>query len=802
MRLDLRWLALLLFGLSGGVHAGPPAPACLDTMLGLAPWVEVLEDTSRTFDAATVLQLPADEFQSATATTLAPGISNAIWWLRITLRNDTAQACQRWLLVGPARMRNVRIYLQQGGQMVQMRHGPAYPLQEWALPLRRPMFPIQLAPGETVDVAIRVPGLHQQVAFTPQLWEPNTFRDSAVRYDLLDGAVFGAMLLLVLAAIALSWVFRRWPLLHLALGVLCFTGYVGVASNYGMLLIWPQLPRFDSWARLLLVSLTFWMAYKYLCHVVRVHRLEPFWNYFFVAVRAGFLVLGLFGTFMDPAFAKGSLLLLSNVGRAMLTLALLVGLWRGVVRSWFPPVLITLLWVQMILRYTDLLGKGGVFAPDSEMFATTVLPGGILLLLVTLLQIRKAQRRAISAKIALDEQRQTERRRLEQQVLLRTEELQRALEARSSLLARISHDLRSPLIGIVDATRQWRVGATRHDYPHIIEQSARQQMALIDELLEFSRDEMAGLELLEAPGYLHRFLHDVAEQAQLLAERNDSQLECRFAEDLPAFVCADFRRLRQVLINLLGNAAKFTHGGRIVFAVRGLGVAQGGKLRLQWVVEDSGIGIAEDERDHLMLPFRRGRNAAQHAGSGLGLAIVNQLLHLMNTRLVIEESTLGGTRFGFELTLALADESDLEPDFAGLPGADVDGAGRTILLVDDQLQNGELLSDLLEGSGFNTLFATDGLGALALLDKHPVDLLLTDQSMPGMDGWGLLEAVRARGLALPVVLYSARPPSRPPELDPSLDFTAALLKPAASGELLQRLVEILPPVSADAPCQA
>lgn len=356
-------------------------------------------------------------------------------------------------------MRNVRMYLQQDGHLVSMRHGPAYPLQDWALPLRRPMFPVHLAAGETVHVVIQVAGLHQQVAFTPQLWAPHAFRDAALRYDLLDGAVFGAMLLLVLAALALSWVFRRSSLLYLALGVLCFTGYVAVASNYAILLIWPQMPRFDAWVRLLLVSLTLWMAYKYLCEVVRVRRLEPYWHYFFVLVRAGFLVLGLFGAFMDPAFAKGSLIALSNLARAVLTLALLVGMWRGVVRSWFPPVLIALLWVQMMLRYTDLLGKGAFYAPDSEMFATTVLPGGILLLIVTLLQIRKAQRRATQARIALDQQRQTERSRLEQQVALRTGELQRALDARSSLLARISHDLRSPLIGIVDAARQWRVGA-------------------------------------------------------------------------------------------------------------------------------------------------------------------------------------------------------------------------------------------------------------------------------------------------------------------------------------------------------
>ncbi|MEO9078280.1 MAG: ATP-binding protein, partial [Rhodanobacter sp.] len=707
---------------------------------------------------------------------------------------------ERWLLVGPARMPDVRMYLEQGDHWTVMQHGSTYPMSAWALPSREPMFPLRMASGSSAVALLRVSGLSSRVGFTPQLWQPERYREAILPYQLLDGAVFGAMLLLVLASVALSRVFRRPSLLYLALAVLCYTGYVAVASNYAVVLAWPNAPSFNAWMRLLLICLMFCAANKYFCEILRVRQLGPYWHYLFVVARGAFLVIAAAGVGINRALAVTLVLGLASICHVLLTAALALGMWRRLVRSWFPPTLVALLWLQVLVRSTHALGGRTFYAPDSAMFSVTVLPGGVLLLLAVLFQIYKAQRRALQARAELYRQRESERARLEQQVAERTSELQRSLHARSTLLARISHDLRSPLAGIVDAVRQWRAGATQRDYSRMIERSATQQMALIDELLEYSRDELTELELAAAPAYLHGFLHDIAEQAQLMAERRDNQLDCQFAANLPAIVSADFRRLRQVLMNLLGNAAKFTQAGHIRFAVNALEPPAAGQVRLQLVVEDSGIGIAADERDKLLLPFTRGSNAARHEGSGLGLAIVTQLLQLMDSRPQIDEGSLGGTRFSFVLTLPLADEGELEPELGGGADTGVNGAGRTILVVDDQLQNRELLCDLLDGNGFSTLAAADGHAALVWLAAgHPVDLVLTDQSMPGLAGWGLLQAVRERDPDLPVVLYSALPPRRPPQMDAALSFTASLLKPAASGELLRLLVNILDTAEAGVP---
>src|SRR5699024_8526690 len=191
----------------------------------------------------------------------------------------------------------------------------------------------------------------------------------------------------------------------------------------------------------------------------------------------------------------------------------------------------------------------------------------------------------LHARTALQRQRNSENLRLERAVAQRRSELNRALQARSQLLGRISHDLRSPLVGMLDSVRQWRSGDERRDYLQLIERHVHQQMEMIDELLAFSRTELSELQPQPVPGYLYAFVNDVAEQAELIVERHGNRLQRDFADDLPALVRVDFHYLRRVLINLLGNASKFTRHGHIRFAVAVRTVADDGRVHLHFSID-------------------------------------------------------------------------------------------------------------------------------------------------------------------------------------------------------------------------
>ena len=380
-------------------------------------------------------------------------------------------------------------------------------------------------------------------------------------------------------------------------------------------------------------------------------------------------------------------------------------------------------------------------------------------------------------------------RRLEAVVEVRTTELRDALQARRMLLAHVGHDLRAPLNTILSAVRQWRGGDTGRDHPRVIEGHVHQQMALIDELLEFSRGELTGLQLEPAPGYLHAFLHEVAERAEWLAERHGNQLATRFDDHLPALVVADFRRLGQILMNLLGNAAKFTHGGSVVLHAEVRHASANG-VRLGFTVEDTGIGMDPKALETLRQPFARGAGATSQEGSGLGLAIVGQLLERMGSALAVEAVPTGGSRFAFVIEVPLAGPDDVEAELA--PGEDagpVEGGERVVLVVEPHAPTRAVLCDLLDGYGFHSVAAADGAAAARALQAGArPGLVITELHFPGGDGWRLLHAVRELHGDLPVLLYAATAPA--PTFVTNVNFDGVVLKPGTAGALMRQVVKL------------
>jgi signal transduction histidine kinase/CheY-like chemotaxis protein len=778
-----RLLVVLALCLSGSRAL---AADCIQGGRDLSPAATVLEDPAGTLTPEAALERSLADGRAATVRTLQPGYSRSTWWLRLHLHNP-GPACEAWLLVGPAQLRDVQAFLpREGGGWTREVTGVAHPLAAWPMPVRQPVIPLMLRAGQDSVVLVRVSSPGRRLALTPQLWSERAFERERIRESVVDGAVFGAMLLLVCFGMALGAVFRRPRLIYIALGVLAYTVYVALLYNYGYVYLWPGRGVLNDWVTRFAVAMTFMAGNLYFCDVMRVSRLHRGWATTFAGFRAAYLLLALGSLWIPPALWQDILHQLDAVARWLFTLVVVIQLRRRAL-GWFPPTLMALGWVEPAMRAAYLLGLHTFYTADNPLFSTTVLPGGVILIATLVSQMAKARRNELRAEAALERQRETERMRLEQLVTLRTGQLQQALRARSALLARIGHDLRAPLAAMLGAARQWQAGTQERDFPRLIERNARQQMELIDELVEFSRDELAELELVEAPGYLNGFLQDVAEQAQLLAERHGNRLHCRFADDLPPVVVADFRRLRQVLMNLLGNAAKFTRDGLIVFSVHA-SVVTDGEAILAVAVEDNGIGIPPAERERLLQPFARGSNAVGHEGSGLGLSIVAQLLQLMGAQLSVGPMQDGGSRLAFELRLALAGEDAVEPP-VDLPDPGLDGAGRIVLVVDDEPHQRELLCDLLAGSGFHPLPAGDGEEALALLRRHEVSLVSTDQRMEGLDGWGLLAAIRARHPGLPVMLYSAQPPRCPASVA-GVDFDACLLKPASARTLVAQVARL------------
>jgi signal transduction histidine kinase/ActR/RegA family two-component response regulator len=371
-----------------------------------------------------------------------------------------------------------------------------------------------------------------------------------------------------------------------------------------------------------------------------------------------------------------------------------------------------------------------------------------------------------------------------------------ANRAKSAFLASMSHELRTPLNAILGYTqilkRDKSLTPPQQTGISTIQQGGHHLLALINDVLDLSRVEAGKMEFHPKPVRLGELLTVVADIMRVRAEQKHLHFELELVGGLPLAISVDETRLRQVLLNLLGNALKFTDRGSVRLRVTPLPRAEGDALdlaRLRFEVLDTGIGIAADHAELIFRPFEQVGDASRRAGgTGLGLAISRQLVQLMGGELNVDSSSGKGSRFWFDVPMLVVEE----------PGATVAGAQiatgylgprKTILVVDDVAANRALLRDLLGALGFSMLEADNGQSALRQVQVATPDLVLLDMVMPDMDGIETTRRLRAdaRTANTPVLMISAS--STPEEEQRSLEVgaNAFLAKPVNEQDLLREI---------------
>jgi signal transduction histidine kinase/CheY-like chemotaxis protein len=339
--------------------------------------------------------------------------------------------------------------------------------------------------------------------------------------------------------------------------------------------------------------------------------------------------------------------------------------------------------------------------------------------------------------------------------------------AKSQFLATMSHEIRTPMNGVLGALellRRSRLDDDQRLLARTAASSGESLMAILNDVLDHSKIEAGALQLAHAPMALHRVASSVVALFRAVAEGKGLALELEIDEAVPERVVGDTQRLKQVLMNLVGNAIKFTERGGVTLRL-GAGAASGGTVALSFEVIDTGVGIAPQALPTLFDPFQQVERAGQrrhNTGTGLGLAISQRIVEAMGGRIEVDSRPGGGSRFAFALTMEIDTSPASPPPLDSALGALYEEPRRTavVLLVEDNAVNRLVGSEMLRSLGYEVVEAEDGAEALDHVQRAPVDLVLMDCQMPVMDGYEATRRIRERELRLglprtPIVALTA-----------------------------------------------
>lgn len=745
--------------------------------------------------------------------------------MAVQLHNPQA-ALLRHLVVTPPRLERIDAWLLSGapGNAPQPlgRSGLALPLSERPLAVSTPAWQLTLPPGASI-VLLRI---QSRTPLTSQLslWSPSAHALDVRQTDFRHGLEAGALALAALLALVFALWLRESSWAWYGAASLCILVYQACFSGMALLWLWPAHPQWT------LPALSMALAGAHLGWVMFfLHFTAPGGQPAWARVAAlGLAGLSLLGFFLVFAQGFGVGIALQELAGLLLPLVLPWLAWHawrhGDQPARFLLLSYGLLATASILQVAVVRGW---IAPAPWLNNWFLPLAAILTSVVMMLAMADRLRELSRQQVLLARQHQET---LQTRILAATAELMQARDAaqaavqfKSRFLARVSHDLRTPLhtlLGNATLARRYldQLPATGpavkkerlQESLQGVERSGRDMLQLCDELLELVRGEAGRLNLSTAPSHLPTLVQEAASSVHWLAQHQGNRLQLELDVAVPDLVL-DAARVKQVLRNLMTNACAATQSGIITLGMRSALAADAGTAWLEVWVGDTGRGIAPEALERIFEPFEQVDASNATGSSGLGLAIARQWVRLMGGDIAVQSTPGVGSVFSWHMQVPMAaaawvaatrqpDPVPPDPLHPVSPTSANPPLRGHVLVVDDMADWRLALQNMLQHMGLQVSQASGGCAAIALLQEqtespdgvlagapaHRVDLVITDQNMPGGDGHSLLQWCRHHRPGLAMVAFSSSLQS------PGL-FDADLLKPASPALVRQVLQRLLPP---------
>ena len=694
-----------------------------DERVPLGAHLELLEDPDGSLAFEDVLRPEhAERFVPSTEEVPGYGFSSSVYWARIRVENGTDR--DRWLLQLAVPLTDwIRVYSALDDDRYTVREaGLKFVFGQREVEHRTFLFRYEIPPGSARTFYVRLEN-EDVMQFNLVLWTPEAFGDYDHDEQLVYGMYYGIILVMIFYNLFIFFAVRDRSYAYYVFYATITLLFMLSQNGFAYELLWPNQPWMAGRVNIFLVPVYLISFVLFTRNYLETRKTLPLLDRLSPAVYAVSVILAVLAWFADHGTVA-----IANTLLALSVLPVMIGgsvvaYWRGYKPALYYIVAFTLFILGALMYSLRALGLVEV----SFLTAYGIQIGQVLE--VALLSI------GLGNRINLLKQ--------------EGEAARAASRLKSAFLANVSHEMRTPLnvvLGMGDLLGDAKLNDEYRRYLQVMRGAGESLLALINDLLDISRVEAGGLTLKRAPFNPTALLEQCREMLAHQARARELALETHMADGLPELVYGDPDRLRQVLVNLIGNAIKFTESGGIsVYMESGRRPSSPDEVELLVRVVDTGIGIPADQLEVIFESFRQVDEfeTRRFEGAGLGLSISRELVRLMGGEISARSKAGEGSTFSFNACFERAGDEAIKDNRASSPGRVEFGPPRSVLLVDDNADNRMLFAAYLKKTAHDVDFAVNGIDAVERFQARPYDIVFMDIQMPELDGLGATRRIRA-----------------------------------------------------------